>query len=107
MKKNEIFTFLAPNGVEVTGIVVELISYEPARYNPQIRIATYLAYSQNRLFRCWTENRFNEKDEADFIVYNPENWIVSNYCIIPEYDELLEDYYHQLDMADDYADKTL
>ena len=105
MKKNDVFTFTAPNGVEVTAIVIDLISYESTKYNPLIKVATYLAYAQNRIFRCWTVNHFNEDNEASFVVYNPENYIIVDYCIIPECDKLLEDYYHQLDMADDYASK--
>jgi hypothetical protein len=33
--------------------------------------------------------------------------VLVDYAILPDYDEQLENYYHQLDMANDYADKTL
>ena len=98
MKKNDVFTFTAPNGVEVTAVVIGLISYESVKYNPQIKVATYLAYAQNRIFRCWTENRFNEDDEASFVVYNPENYIIVDYAILPDYDTLL-DRYNDIEVA--------
>jgi hypothetical protein len=107
MRKNDVFTFTAPNGAEVTAIVIDLISYESTKYNSQVYVATYLAYAQNRIFRCWTVNHFNEDNESSFVVYNPENYILVDYCVIPECDKLLEDHFHQLDLADDYADKTL
>lgn len=98
MKRGDIFTFTAPNGVGVTAVVIDLISYESAKYNPQIYVATYLAYAQNRIFRCWTENRFNEDDEASFVVYNPENYIIVDYAILPDYDALL-DRYNDIEVA--------
>ena len=42
---------------------------------------------------------------ANFI--NEYGKVIVNYAILPDYDAMLEDYYHQIDMANDYADKTL
>ena len=86
MKKNEIFTFTAPNGVEVTGVVIHVVK-------PNI----YLCYAQNRLFEMWESPEFG-------LAYNG---IIVDYCILPNYDAMLENYYHQQDKANDYADKTL
>jgi hypothetical protein len=33
--------------------------------------------------------------------------VIADYAVLPDYDAMLEDYYHQLDIANDYADKTL
>lgn len=85
MKKNEIFTFTAPNGVEVTAVVVHIIK------------STYVCYAQNRLFEMRESPEFG-------LAYNG---IIIDYCILPDYDRMLEDYYHQLDLANDYASKEL
>lgn len=90
MKKNDIFTFTAPNGAEVTGIVVDVIKDDRDW-------KWYLCYAQNRLFHF----------QAIAELHNPTITVSVDYCVIPECDSLLKDYYHQLDMADDYADKTL
>jgi hypothetical protein len=109
MKKNDIFTFTAPNGVEVTAIVVNQISDDYIEDHDAMS-KEWLCYAQNRLFTFYEmvgrKNAFTPKEEAYLI----DSWygrILVEYCIIPEYDEMLEDYYHQLDLADDYADKTL
>ena len=70
MKKNEIFTFTAPNGVEVTAVVVHTIFQGSGK---QLDIC----YAQNRLFTIveWEiakDKGFNYND-----------------------DTMLEDYYHQ------------
>ena len=89
MKKNEIFTFKAPNGVEVTAVVINL--YDNAYYvqdeNKVKADKMILAYAQNRLVllkddRVWLNGKyFGNLVQARILV---------EYCIIPELDELLK-----------------
>ena len=89
MKKNEIFTFTAPNGVEVTGVVINW--YDNAYYvqeeNKVKADKMILAYAQNRLVllkddRVWLNGKyFGNLGQARILV---------EYCVIPELDELLK-----------------
>jgi hypothetical protein len=90
MKKNDVFTFTAPNGAEVTGIVVDVIKDDRDW-------KWYLCYAQNRLFHF----------QVIAELHNPVITVSVDFCIIPECDSLLKDYYHQLDMADDYASREV
>jgi hypothetical protein len=76
MQKNEVFTFTAPNGAEVTCIVVSVIRDDRDD-------KWYLCYAQNRLFDYRIIAGF------DHPIINI--WV--DYCIIPEYDALLEEAY--------------
>lgn len=106
MNKNDVFTFTTPNGVEVTGVVINL--YDNAYYvQKESKVSAdkmILAYAQNRLVllkddRLWLNGKyFGNLVQARILV---------DYCVIPELDEILENYWHQIDMANDYADKTL
>lgn len=95
MKKNDVFTFTAPNGVEVTGVVLDIIgrSWKYA-YTDTLK---YLCYAQNRLFigsndvtditnDALAENR-KYKDSAF-----KQDEIIVDYAILPDYDALLERY---------------
>ena len=88
MEKNDVFTFTAPNGVEVTGVVVAVI-------RDDTHDKWYLCYTQNRLFDYRLITGFD----------HPITNIWADYAFLPEYDNILEDYFHQLDLADDYASK--
>ena len=113
MKRNDIFTFTAPNGVEVTGIVI--MKCGDAHEKGYEHYETpYLCYAQNRLFTV-KEVMEAIRDDLDIkrgtagaesLSYKYGEIIVE-YCILPDYDRMLEDYQHQIDMANDYADKTL
>ena len=97
MKKNEIFTFTAPNGVEVTGVVTAIIS--STKYQ-----TVALCYAQNRLFTFYEHIAYDaESGEAESDYSYGE--ILVDYAVLPDYDRLLEDYRHQLDMADNYASR--
>ena len=92
MKKNEIFTFTASNGTEVTGVVVDCV-YEDE--SPWEFTRILLCYSQNRLF-LYQEGWFDSSDE--YHVYPLESTdkflrTVVDYAVIPEYDEMLEEAY--------------
>ena len=84
MKKNEIFTFIAPNGVEITAVVVKELSY---RVIAGEATTQYLCYSQNRLFTY-------EKVEDVWHTERPVNYkygkVIVDYALLPDYDELLQ-----------------
>ena len=72
MKKNDIFTFTASNGVEVKAVVVSI--------NRDDRDDKwYLCYAQNRLF----DYRILSGTDHPLID------ILVDYAVLPEYDELL------------------
>ena len=96
MRKHDVFTFTAPNGVEVTGVVVGTTGVQEDYFGRQF--LNHVCYAQNRLF---TYNEWIDIEKKMF------DEVLVDYAILPDYDELLEDYQHQLDMANDYADKTL
>ena len=88
MKKNDVFTFTAPNGEEVTAICLDVThSYqcgEDAWYYE------YLCYAQNRLFigASYTVYEEDYYKELDFT----QERVVVDYAILPDYDELLARY---------------
>ena len=108
MKKNDVFTFTAPNGVEVTAVVVHV--YETRNEWYSVIQSDYLCYAQNRIFTYFEEvgrrNAFTP-DEETYILRACYGKVLVDYAVLPDYDAMLEDYYHQIDMANDYADKTL
>lgn len=90
MKKNEIFTFTAPNGTEVTAICIKNMGTIG-------NMTQYLCYGQNRLF---TMNEFcsewvEETGEACKDVHIDYGEVIVEPVTIPDYDIILEDYYHQ------------
>ena len=88
MKKNEIFTFKAPNGAEVTAVVVHTIFQGSTK---QLDIC----YAQNRLFTLVEWEIAKDKG----FNYNGET--IVDYCVLPEYDTMLETEQLKLD-ADDF-----
>ena len=82
MKKNEIFTFTAPNGVEVTGVVTAIISR--TKYQ-----TVALCYAQNRLFTFYEHIAYDvESGEANYDYSYGE--IIVDYAVLPDYDAMLE-----------------
>ena len=84
MKKNEIFTFTAPNGVGVTGVVTAIIN--STKYQ-----TVALCYAQNRLFTFYEYIAFDMETgdtESDYSYGE----VLVDYCILPDYDDLLERY---------------
>jgi hypothetical protein len=86
MKKNDIFTFTAPNGVEVTAVVINELSY---RVIAGEAATTWICYAQNRLFTykmiqdIWDKSKPIEYHYGEILV---------DYCILPDYDDMLEAY---------------
>ncbi len=129
MKKNDIFTFTAPNGAEVTAVVIDCLgtNFEEV-VDSKYWDNKYLCYAQNRLFYHTEWTQIDKVIDDDFVAScdGATDWyyavryhshdvkttgskqeILVDYCILPDYDDMLENYYHQQDKANDYADKTL
>jgi len=84
MKKNDVFTFTAPSGVEVTGVVTAIIS--STKYQ-----TVALCYAQNRLFTFYEHIAYDiESGEAKSDYSYRE--ILVEYAVLPDYDEFLARY---------------
>ena len=111
MKKNETFTFTAPNGVEVTAVVVDVLEPITEHTLDETSVITkHLCYAQNRLFyysliektEVVIDEDWDDNPEVDYyyaLIYHSHkvrsseehlNEIVVEYCILPEYDTILE-----------------
>ena len=99
MEKNDVFVFTAPNGAEVTGVVVDTLRND--KYQKW-----YLCYAQNRLFYYWCHSQ-EDYETGELCSCYSYGGIAVDYCILPDYDAILEKIQHQLDMANDCADKTI
>ena len=84
MKKNDVFTFTAPNGVEVTAVAL----YAVTLFNGSTFIGNkWICYAQNRLFTMMDYKEGIKKYEK------PEyGEVIVDYCILPDYDDMLERY---------------
>ena len=82
MKKNEIFTFTAPNGVEVTAVAL----YAVTLFDGSTFIGNkWICYAQNRLFTMMDYKEGIKKYEE------PEyDEVIVDYAILPDYDDMLE-----------------
>lgn len=94
MKKNDVFTFTAPNGVEVTAVVIAELSSSYNEMDDSI-YKEFLCYAQNRLFTYAEtyrrENAFTE-EETIFTTDKDYGEVVVDYAILPDYDDMLERY---------------
>lgn len=96
MKKNDIFTFTASNGVKVTAVVLDVIrrSWKYAHTDT----LKYLCYAQNRLFTGSndvtdiTNDALAENRKYEDSAFKQDEIIV-DYAVLPDYDELLARYY--------------
>ena len=93
MEKNDVFEFTAPNGAEVTAVVVKVVeAIIPSKMDPcwPERAIMYICYAQNRLFTM------TAKIEGKVFIKSigtPEyGEVLVDYCILPDYDKMLEDY---------------
>lgn len=84
MRKNDIFTFTAPNGAEVIAVVLDK---QLKRDDCILTIHQHLCYAQNRLF-YYIEKYFPDVDKTEYEIGNT----IVDYVIIPDYDELLARY---------------
>ena len=90
MNKNEVFTFTAPNGVEVTAVAL----YAVTLFNGSTFIGNkWICYAQNRLFTMMDYKEGIKKYEE------PEyGEVIVDYAILPDYDSMLEEYERNLVM---------
>ncbi len=73
MKKNDVFKFTAPNGVEVTAVVIDKVPCTGG-----VMTDTLYCYAQNRIFTYIETGALHKYGE-----------VIVDYCIIPELDTLL------------------
>ena len=94
MKKNEIFTFKAPNGAEVTAVVIGDIFQNSAQ-------RCFICYAQNRIF-TYIEERWRKDETTNKWLkdYSYGETLV-DYAVLPDYDAMLEAEQFKLD-ADDF-----
>lgn len=84
MKKNDIFTFTTPNGVEVTAAVLDKrITENSIVFTKYL----YLCYAQNRLF-YYVEKYYPDIDKTE----KEMDKIIVDYAVFPDYDEALNNY---------------
>jgi len=115
MKKNEIFTFTAPNGVEVTAVVIDCLGtcnfeeVEDSKHWDE----KYLCYAQNRLFYYTEWTQIDKVIDDDFVPSSDEenDWyyairyhshevkttgssqeVLVDYCNLPDYEFMLVTY---------------
>lgn len=79
MKKNDIFTFTAPNGVDVTGVCLYLIFKGAVR-------TMYVCYAQNRLFTMLEELIMTDRGIVKTTKYHE---LITDNAVLPDYDKLL------------------
>lgn len=84
MKKNDVFTFTAPNGAKVTGVVTAIIS--STKYQ-----TIALCYAQNRLFTFYEHIAYDTETGETESDYSYGEVLV-DYCILPKYDDTLNRY---------------
>lgn len=84
MKKNDVFTFTAPNRVEVTAVAL----YAVTMFDGITFIGNkWICYAQNRLFTMMDYKEGIKKYEE------PEyDEVIVDYAVLPDYDELLARY---------------
>ena len=87
MKKNDVFTFTAPNGVEVTAVVINELSY---RVMAGEATTTWICYAQNKLFIKATHIVYEDGEYRESDTLHERE--VVDYAILPDYDELLARY---------------
>lgn len=84
MKKDEIFTFTALNGVEVAAVALYAVTlFDGGKYIGN----KWICYAQNRLFAM-----MDYKGGIKNYEYPEYEGIIVDYCIIPKYDELFAKY---------------
>ena len=100
MKRNDIFTFTAPNGEEAIAVALESIFQGSCK-------STLICYGLNRIFTYIEEAYRKDEKTGNWIKDYSYGDTLAYFAFLPDYDRMLEDYQHQIDMANDYADKTL
>ena len=76
MKRGDIFTFTAPNGVEATAVVIDIVPCTNG-----VMTDTLYCYSQNRIFTYIETGGLHKYGK-----------VIVDYAILPDYDSMLERY---------------
>lgn len=87
MKKHDVFTFTAPNGVKVTSVIVEELDSDYSEDRNSVT-KEWLCYSQNRLFIYYEQFGLGNGKLI-------ESWfgkVLADYAVLPDYDKMLENY---------------
>lgn len=85
MKKHDIFTFTASNGVEVTAVVLEPI-FQGSCKN------TLICYAQNRIFLYIEETYRKNEETGEWLKEYSYGGVIVDFAVIPEYDDMLARY---------------
>jgi len=97
MKKNDIFTFTAPNGVEVIAIILQVLDKSKWTYNCKEKCYNfnyfYLCYAQNRLCIVQIHEIQKNYTKERYLIKATLKEVVVDYAILPEYDKMLEEAY--------------
>lgn len=106
MKKNDVFTFTTPNGVEVTAVVINELSTDYRELTDTI-VKVWLCYAQNRLFTYFEEIRRKNActpEEEESVIKTWYGTVIVDYCILPDFDAMLEAYSdHQVTLAEEQS----
>lgn len=81
MKKNDVFTFTAPDGTEVTAVVIAITS--SSKYQ-----TIAICYAQNRIFTFYEHVAYDVESGETECDYSYGEILV-DHAILPDYDELL------------------
>jgi hypothetical protein len=81
---NEVFTFVTHNNVKLDAVCIKRMYH---KYIDELDIVDniFLCYSQNRLFKLHVYTT----ESKEYIIHDFNQTLV-DYCIIPEYDKMLE-----------------
>lgn len=97
MKKNDIFTFTAPNNFkEEVGIVVSILDKDKSKI-------IFLCYGQNKLFTYYElQDDFNEIGQLERYFFYGKT--LADNAILPDCDAIINQYYQ--DIIDTILDKS-
>ena len=99
MKKNDVFTFTAPNGEEVTAVVLHV---NMVHEDNDGMMFEHICYAQNRLFTYYVKygdmpvESYNESlnrvavDYQTVVLTAAYGEGIVDYAILPDYDELMQ-----------------
>jgi hypothetical protein len=84
MKKNDIFSFKAPNGVEVTAVALYAVTlFIGSKFIGN----KWICYAQNRLFTMMDyKGGIKDYEEPEY------DETIVDYAVLPKYDKMLERY---------------
>lgn len=104
MEKGTIFQVTAPNGVELTAVVLNVTSiFDESSYNDRVH-CRHICYAQNRIFEYFVsyekvsvaigKDEYGDDimDEQTVIIDSSFGETLVGYCVIPTADEALEKY---------------